>query len=92
MWIKGLKKTPAHFKLDGQPEPRLKIEHSLAYPGMTAGVCCLTVSSSPITALLPFSFPFFEPGVGKQEVYLSEQSVNKCDPSLLLKFDSHHQQ
>ena len=32
------------------------------------------------------------PGAGNQEVYLSKQSVNKCDSSLLLMIDSHHQQ
>ena len=31
-------------------------------------------------------------GVGKPEVYLSEQSINECDSSLLLMIDSHHQQ
>ena len=55
MWIEGLKKALAFVELDGQPEPRLKIECSLAYPGMTAGVCCTAISSGPVTA--PFSLP-----------------------------------
>ena len=38
MWIKGIRTALAFVKLDGQPKPRLKIECSLAYPGMTAGV------------------------------------------------------
>ena len=62
MWIKGLRKAPAFAKLDGQPKPRLKIEHSLAYPGMTAGVCCMAISSGPITAPFPFPCPLFEEG------------------------------
>ena len=47
------------------------------------------------TSLQPhFPSPFHSLnwGAGNQEVYLSEQSVNECDPSLLLKIDSHHQQ
>ena len=62
MWIEGLRKAPAVVKLDGQPKPRLIIECSLAYPGMTAGVCCTARSSSPITAPFSFPCPFFEPG------------------------------
>ena len=31
-------------------------------------------------------------GVGNQEVYLSDQSVNECDLSHFLTIDSHHQQ
>ena len=92
MWIEGLGIALAFVKLDGQPEPRLKIECSLAYPGMTAGVCCMEISSSPITATFPFPNPFFEPGGSNPEVYLSKQSVNECDLSLLLMIDSHHQQ
>ena len=46
----------------------------------------------PYYSPFPFPFPFFEPGVGNQEVYFSEQSVNECALSLLLKIDSHHQQ
>ena len=61
MWIERLRTAPAFVELDGQPEPRLKIKHSLAYPGMTAGVCCTEISSSPITATFPFLNPFFEP-------------------------------
>ena len=79
-------------KFDGQCEPRLKIECGLAYPGMTAGVCCTVLSSGLITATFPIPLPFFEQGVSNQEVYLSEQSVNECDSSLLLMIDSHHQQ
>ena len=64
MWIKGLRKALAFVELDGQHEPRLKIECSLAYPGMTAGVCCMAISSGPITAPFPFRCLFFEPGGG----------------------------
>ena len=46
MWIEGLKNAPAYVKIDGEHEPRLKIEHSLAYPGMTAGVCCTATMES----------------------------------------------
>ena len=31
MWIKGLRTALAFVELDGQPEARLKIGHSLAY-------------------------------------------------------------
>ena len=62
MWIEGLRTALAFVKLDGQPEPRLKIEHSLANPGMAAGVCCMEISSGPITATFPFPNPFFESG------------------------------
>ena len=77
MWIEGLKNTLAYVKFDRECEPRLKKEHSLAYPGMRAGVCCIAISSSPITATFPVPLPFFEKGASNQEVYLSEQSVNK---------------
>ena len=61
MWIDRLKNAVAYVTLDGQCEPRLKIQHSLVYPGMTAGVCWPALSSSPITA--PFPIPFlFEQG------------------------------
>ena len=62
MQIEGLKRAPAYVELDMQPEPRLKIECSLAYPGMTAGVHCMAISSGHITAPFPFPFLFFEPG------------------------------
>ena len=60
MWIDGLKNAMAYVIFNGQCEPRLKIEHSLVYPGMTAGVCWSALSSSPITATFPVPFPFFE--------------------------------
>ena len=92
MLIQELKNVLAYVKLDGQHEPRLKIECSLAHPGMTAGVCCMAISSSLIIGTFPFRFLFFEPGGSNQEVYLSKQAVKKCDLSLLLMIDSHHQQ
>ena len=52
----------AYITFDGQRKPRLKIECSLAYPGMTAGVCCMAISSSLITATFPVPLPFFEQG------------------------------
>ena len=78
MWVKGLRKAPALVKLDGQPEPRLKIECSLAYPGMTAGWQYLVAPLQPHFPLIVHSLNL---GAGNQEVYLSEQSVNKCDSS-----------
>ena len=92
MSIEGLRKAPAFVEVDGHPELRLKIKCSLAQPGMTSEVCCMAISSSSITAPFSFPNPFFEPRAGYQEVYLSEQSVNKCDLSLDLMNDSHHQQ
>ena len=59
---------------------------------MTAGVCCTEISSGPITATFPFPNPFLNLGRGNPEVYLSDQSVNECDSSLLLMIHSHHQQ
>ena len=92
MWIEGLGIALAFVKLDGQPEPRLKIECSLAYPGMTAGVCCMEISSSPLQPHFPSLIHSLNLGAGNPEVYLSKQSVNECDLSLLLMIDSHHQQ
>ena len=90
MWIDGLKNAVAYVTFDGQHKPRLKIECSLVYPGMTAGVCWAALSSSPITA--PFLIPFpFEQGASNQEVYLSKQSVKEHDLLLLFTIDSHHQ-
>ena len=51
-----------------------------------------TVAWQYLAAPFPFPNQFFEPRAGNQEVYLSEQSVNKCDLSLLLMIDSHPQQ
>ena len=48
--------------------------------------------AAPITAPFPFPCLFFEPRAGNQEIYLSKQSVNTCDLSVLLMIDSHHQQ
>ena len=57
-WIDGLKNTVAYVTFDGHSEPRLKLEHSLVYPGMTAGVCCTALSSGPITVPFPVPYPF----------------------------------
>ena len=62
MWIDGLKNAMAYVAFNGQCEPRLKIEHSFVYPGMTAGVCWSAQTSSPITATSPIPFPLFEQG------------------------------
>ena len=56
MWIDRLKNAVAYVMFDRHSEPRLKLEHSLVYPGMTEGVCCTAISSSPITA--PFPIPY----------------------------------
>ena len=62
---------------NGHWHPRLKLDCSPVYPGMTAGVCWMSISSGTIKA--PFSF---EQEDNNLEVNLSEQSV----------IDSHHQQ
>ena len=62
MWIDRLKDVVAYVTFNGPREPRLKIEHSLGYPGMTAEVCWSALSSSLITATFPVPFPFFEQG------------------------------
>ena len=54
MWIEGLHDKVTWVMFNGCREPRLKLEHSPVYPGMTAGVCCTALSSSIITAPLPF--------------------------------------
>ena len=92
MWIDGLKNAVAYVTFDGLHKPRLKIECSLVYPGMTAGVCWPALSSGPIIA--PFPVPFhLNKGASNQEVYLSELStpIKECNSSLLLTIDSHHQ-
>ena len=62
IWIEGLKNAAAYVTIDGQCEPRLKIDHSFAYPGLTAGVCWSAQTSSPITATPPILFQLFEQG------------------------------
>ena len=47
---------------------------------------------APLQPHFPSLVCFLNLGVGNQEVYCSEQSVNECDLSLLLMIDSHHQQ
>ena len=39
-------------------EPRIMLEHSLVYPGMTSGLCWPAPSSSPIPAPFPIPYPF----------------------------------
>ena len=92
MWIEELKNTAAYITINEQCQPRLKIDHSFAYPGMTAAVCWSAQTSGPIAATLLSSVWYLNKGMSNQEVYLSKQSVNECDSSLLLKIDSHHQQ
>ena len=59
-------------------------------------VCVLIVGQHKLVALLqlpvPFSVCHLNKGMSNQEVYLSKQTVNDCDSSLLLTIDSHHQQ
>ena len=62
MWIDGLKNTVAYVMFDGHCRPRLKLEQSLVYPGMKAGVCWPALSSSPITAPFPVPYPFEQGG------------------------------
>ena len=58
MWIDGLHVEETRVIFDGHREPQLKLKHSPVYPGMTAGVCCTGLSSSPITAPFPIPYPF----------------------------------
>ena len=56
----------------------------------------LTVGPHKLVALLQLPLPssvwYLNKQISNQKVYLSEQSVNECDLSLLLKIDSRHQQ
>ena len=54
MWIDGLHDEVTWVTFDGHREPRLKLECSTVYPGMTAGVCYTALSSGIITAPLSF--------------------------------------
>ena len=90
IWIDGLKNAVAYVTFNRHSEPRLKLEHSLVYPGMTAGVCWTALSSSPITAHFPSPINLNK-RMNNPEVYLSEQSVKEHNLSLLLTIDSHHQ-
>ena len=93
MWIEGLNYNMAYITIDGQHQPKIKIDHSFAYPGMAEGVCwSAQVRCTIAVTSLPFSVCALKNGMSNQEVYLSEQSVNECVSSLLLKIDSHHQQ
>ena len=47
---------------------------------------------APLQPHFPSLIHSLNPGAGNLEVYLSKQSVNECDSSLLLTIDSHHQQ
>ena len=60
MWIDRLKNTVTYVMFDGHSKPRLMLDHSLVYQGMTVGVC--TLSSSPITAPFPTPYPFEQEG------------------------------
>ena len=101
MWIDGLKNTVAYVTFDRHCKPRLKLEQSLVYPGMTAGVCWPALSRQQecvgqdyLAALLQphFLSPIHLSKRGNNpEVYLSEQSVRECNSLLLLMIDSHHQ-
>ena len=76
------------------------IEHGYSGIDERSKVCHLmnginVVQQYPVAPLQPH-FPSLihslNPGAGNLEVYLSKQSVNGCDSSLLLMIDSHHQQ
>ena len=54
MWIDGLHDEVTWVTFDRCREPRLKLEHSPVYSGMTAGVCCTALLSGIITAPLSF--------------------------------------
>ena len=54
MWIDGLNNAVTYVMFDGHWHPRLKLDCSPWYPGMTAGVYWMTISSGTIAA--PFSF------------------------------------
>ena len=54
MWIDGLKNKVTFVMFNRCRHPRLKLDCSPVYPGMTAGVCWISLSSSITTA--PFSF------------------------------------
>ena len=54
MWYEGLNKAVTYVTFDGNEYPRFKTDHSSYSSGMTAGVCWIALSSSPITAPLLF--------------------------------------
>ena len=54
MWIDGLKNKVTYVMFDGHRHPRLKLDCSPVYPGLTAGVCWISLFRGTITA--PFSF------------------------------------
>ena len=86
MWIDGLNNAVTYVTFDGHWHPRLKLDCSAWYPGMTAGVYWMTVSSDTITAHLHLN-----KRTNNLEVNLSKQSVKECNLTLLLMIDSHHQ-
>ena len=56
------KNAAAYITIDRQHLPRLKIDCSFAYPGMTAGVCWSAQVSGPISATSPIPCLSFEQG------------------------------
>ena len=54
MWIDRLHDKVTWVMFNRHREPRLKLEHSPVYPGMTAGVCCTALSSSFVAVPLSF--------------------------------------
>ena len=54
MWIDGLNNAVTYVMFNRCRHPRFKLDCSPVYPGMTAGVCWMSLSSSIFTA--PFSF------------------------------------
>ena len=62
MWMDRLKNAVVYVTFDVHHKPRLKLECSLVYPGMAAGVCWPALSSGPITASFPVPFPFEQGG------------------------------
>ena len=53
MWIDALKNAVAYVMFYWHHKPTLKIEHSIVYPGMIAGVCWPALSRSPIAVPFP---------------------------------------
>ena len=86
MWIDRLKNEVTWMMFDRHREPRLKLDCSPVYPGMTAGVCWISLLSGIITAHFCLNQK-----MNNLELNLSEQSVKEPISSLLLMIDSHHQ-
>ena len=77
MWIDGLKNAVAYATFDGHHKPRRKLEQSLVYPEMTAGVCWPALSSSLMTDPFPIPYPFEqEGGITQKYIFPNKLSRN----------------